>query len=1458
MKKNSFAIFLFSVIISISFFGLNTINKIVTDTNTLVPIINFSFNNDNTCSGTPITFTPNVTGDAPFTYLWEFGDGETSTEANPMHEYNSLGCGVQNFNIKLTVTDVNSLYSEITKTISVQQKPNLEFVNLNAPSGSSASFEKCGDNNSDLQYSINVGNNSTSSSCITSYNIDWGDGSASETNVTFPKMHTYNQLGAYNMTVTGIGSGGCNNSITYVIKNSNNPIGALIAPGNTTNLCTPVDPMDFAIGSWASNPSDTNYLVNYGDGSTVSYTQTQLEGSPYYNATNPPASQDYPIPHTFTRFNCPGRSTVSLTISTSCGSTYLTAGPIIILDVPIVSFSVSNIVCANTSVYFNNSTIAGYTNDCSTFNVYTWDFGDGSAPSRSVNPSHVFRTPGTYTVTLDAETPCGIGSTFTRTVCVEPILEPNFTFGNACISSPFQITNTTDASLGCGTETYTWRMINYTEAYCGEEPEFWNFTGGTGQNSREPIINFSTPGIYTLRLTTRNSCGINRSISKRIDVKKKPETELDPISDFCASATINPVGRVLSNCSPASEITYSWSFPGGTPSSSTSLNPGSIDYSTSGSYTATFSVTNSCGTTTLSRNFTVDLVLSPIIDPKTQEICSEDTFSIRPFSNSTDNVPSGTTYTWGTPTVSPAGAVGGTSAQNSPRTSISQRLTNTTGAAATATYTVSPIAGTCPGPDFTITITVYPTISVTPNVNISSCFESDDGSIDITISGGIPFVSGVPYSIIWTGPNGFTSTDEDISNLENGRYFLEIIGDDNGFCPYRNSYFVGEPGEFRFTGRNFRDITCFGANDGLINLNISGGNQPYTYIWTKDGSPFAFTGEDPRNLEFGDYTVTVTDANNCDPNPLTDSFTIIEPPLLEVDLVRTPDIIMCYGDFTGEIEVAAIGGRPFGGSNYRWSWTGPNGYRSSVQNPTGIESGTYNLTITDSSGCTENLSVFVDQNPQIVLDYDVKHLTCYNDDTGSITVNGISGGILPYEPLVWSNLGVGMIQDNLSARTYTITVTDAIGCVRIFPITVDNAPIFDINPDVKQISCYGANDASIKLNLIGGESPVTIVWNDRANAGDERNNIPEGIYSVTITDATGCVINPPPIAIREPQELSLIGYPTDALDCDDVNSGTIELEVTGGTTPLSISWSNGDTTEDLFNIPPDKYTVTITDANGCVETETFEVKRFEALEAPFEVITDRDCDTREVEQTFIAKVRGGVPPYALEWSNVNSPFVTISGINNEIMKTNENGLVILTVTDGLGCVKDFSLQVEKPVLDDARFSTSSFGNTTYGIYSIKDPILFTNEALGSIKSIMWDFGDGNFSGEESPTHSYTSPGTYTIEQTVTYKLDCVYTKIITLVVEKGYSLIMPNAFTPNNDALNNFFAPEFIGLSKMKLDVYNTWGSIIYSEVGDDIEGWNGEINDSEGENGNYYYRFSAQTFYGDTITTEGSLVLIK
>lgn len=242
-----------------------------------------------------------------------------------------------------------------------------------------------------------------------------------------------------------------------------------------------------------------------------------------------------------------------------------------------------------------------------------------------------------------------------------------------------------------------------------------------------------------------------------------------------------------------------------------------------------------------------------------------------------------------------------------------------------------------------------------------------------------------------------------------------------------------------------------------------------------------------------------------------------------------------------------------------------------------------------------------------------------------------------------------------------------------------------------------------------------------------------------------------------------------------------------------------------------------------------------------------------MKQTFVDHVKGGVPPYTFSWSDG-----VVSGDNNQYMNTNNNGLVVFTVKDSFGCEAEFPITVNTPVLGIANFSYDSYGHDVYNLYSIFDPILFTNLATGDFTKIAWDFGDGSFSDEENPSHVYTRVGTYTVKQTVTYPFGCQYVFTSTIKIEKGYTVEVPTAFTPNNDKINDTFAPVFLGLVEVTLYIYDTWGSLIYTETAETIKGWDGKIKDLDAENGNYYFKMIGKTFYNHTITQEGALTLIK
>ena len=238
---------------------------------------------------------------------------------------------------------------------------------------------------------------------------------------------------------------------------------------------------------------------------------------------------------------------------------------------------------------------------------------------------------------------------------------------------------------------------------------------------------------------------------------------------------------------------------------------------------------------------------------------------------------------------------------------------------------------------------------------------------------------------------------------------------------------------------------------------------------------------------------------------------------------------------------------------------------------------------------------------------------------------------------------------------------------------------------------------------------------------------------------------------------------------------------------------------------------------------------------------------------FTADVIGGVPGYQYNWSSG-----VISGVDGEVMTTSQNGTIVLNVIDQAGCEINYSFNVDLPQIGDIDFDFTSDAFVTFGFYSISNPIQFINMSDSDFNEIIWDFGDGTFSDQESPFHTYYTPGLYTVTQTIIFDFGCSYSYSQSILIEDGYRLIFPSAFSPNGDNVNDFFAPKYSGLLGMEFKVYDTWGSLIYSESGDNISGWNGAINNVPAENGNYYFTFEARTYFGKIVTKDGPFTLIR
>ena len=1040
---------------------------------------------------------------------------------------------------------------------------------------------------------------------------------------------------------------------------------------------------------------------------------------------------------------------------------------------------------------------------------------------------------GVYTINVVADPTVTIDPIGPLEYCQDAIADPLTAIPNGGVGDVY---------------TYEWYRVGSPDVLVGTDQTYTPLTGDVGVFS-----------YYVVITQTASGCS-NVSIPVEVTITLGPSITTQPVGDAVCIDGVTPPLTVAYQDGTGTP-TYEWFRVENPDDVSVGTDPTfepPTDQAGVFSYYVVISFPGNGGCSDITSN-TVDITVyqTPILSDFTTTICSGDTFSIDPDETNGDTVPIGTTYTWSAPIIDPVGAIFGAAGETTPQNNISQTLSNPiSGVIATATYTVIPNSEICPGDPFTIVVTVNPQINVEAIVTNSACFEFDNAQIEITITGGVPFTTGDPFIISWLKDGVDYSNDEDIENLEPGTYTL-IITDSEG-CEFTDTYIITQPEELLLGSLDvFEDITCFGFDDGQIAVTIIGGTLDYIYEWEKDGDGLVYSNdEDLTNLPPGVYVLTVTDENGC--VLVLDPLEIIEPELLTITLIEKVDID-CYGFNTGSIDIEANGGRP----GYTYSWTGPGGFTSPDPDIFDLFPGTYTLVVTDTSGCTETLTEVIVQNDEITATINVTDVTCYGYNNGIIEIESIVGGVPfttgePYD-ILWSNLGSGLVQENLSPGIYTITITDALGCQRQYEIEVLEAPIFTLDPDVDQISCSGEDDGRIAINIVGGVAPFTVFWLDDPSAGIVRNNLPAGIYNVTVTDSSPigpCVIEQE-FVILPVAPLEISATVTDAFDCDDPNSGSINLSITGGTvsssSSYSITWSNGATTEDLINIGPGVYFVTVVDDNNCQITGQWEVNRFDPLDVTVTTESVADCDTRELYQVFTASTTGGIPDYTYLWSSGE-----VSGVNGEIMTATQNGTVTLTVTDSIGCVDNYSFNVDLPEIGEVNFDQTSVGFINFGFYSILEPIQFINLTGGDYQVIIWDFGDGNFSNQENPTHTYTTPGTYTVTLTVTYPFGCTYTYSSDIIIEKGYKLIFPNAFTPNQDNLNDYFRPEYSGLNNLELRIFDTWGSQIYFESGDNISGWNGILKNKLAENGNYYYTFKAKTSYGEIIIQDGSFTLIR
>ncbi|MCW5906396.1 MAG: gliding motility-associated C-terminal domain-containing protein [Chitinophagales bacterium] len=788
-----------------------------------------------------------------------------------------------------------------------------------------------------------------------------------------------------------------------------------------------------------------------------------------------------------------------------------------------------------------------------------------------------------------------------------------------------------------------------------------------------------------------------------------------------------------------------------------------------------------------------------------------------------------------------------------------------------------------------------PIVSSTTHVDVT-CHGAYNGSIDLTVSGGV-----APYTFFWSTFQPW----EDISGLGGGTYYVSIT-DANGCVKY-DSAVVYEPAPLILTTTS-SNISCFNANNGSIDLTVTGGTQPYTYAWNHGP-----TVEDPTNLPGGTYSVIVTDANGC---TATTSVFIVNPSAISVNfIVQSP---LCFGDLNGSINLIPTGGTP----GYTFAWNnGP-----TTEDITGVPAGVYTVTVTDANGCTASDSTTIVEPAPLLTSGVIQNVTCAGDCDGYVVITAY-GGTLPYNYL-WSNGPSTKDIYSVCGGNYYVSVTDGNGCqVASLYIVKEPTPL-TVSLTGTNILCYGASTGTVAAIPGGGTLPYEYLWDDFTN-DSIRFGLTAGRYGLLLSDSNGCKVIDS-IWLTQPTEITINGNVTD-VQCFNGTNGAIDINVTGGTPGYTYAWSSGSTNEDLANIPKGNYTVGVSDVNGCLKSRTFTVTQ--PMEISLQMLTVQPSCFGSKNGSVSVVATQGVGPYTYNW-NTTPPQTTATAIKLFA------GTYEVTVTDASNCTVSASALLTQPseieISTDATASkcfNTPTGQVVISVVGGDPPYIYELNGIAQASDTFKGLSASNYvvvvtdvnGCEASTTFTIASPSQISVDLSVSQQViltgmqttliaaanssqpivnyiwspdslvsfvdcsdpancatpyavpktttmytvwvmnsdSCFASDTVTVIVKNEISAFIPTVFTPNGDGLNDYFNFDILGAENVEVSVFDRWGQRVYYNASQpngifNGNGWDGNLNGKYAPDDTYVYQFTIKYFDGTVKEVTGTISVMR
>lgn len=1060
----------------------------------------------------------------------------------------------------------------------------------------------------------------------------------------------------------------------------------------------------------------------------------------------------------------------------------------------------------------------------------------------------------------------------------------DFTWGGT-----FQMAPTADFTVntpsGCNSLTTT-----FTNTTVGASTYDWDFGNGSTSTAQNPTAqNYPAPGTYFVTLEAISGAGCSNSFSGSIEVFDDPTLTFTETDESCAGACD---GQLVANTSGTGPFNYIWTGLPGTTNTQSSLCANTYNVSVtdqSNGCTATEIATVASGGASL------DATITPIgpycpadASVNLTAVDAGGTWSGTGITNAAlgtfDPAVAGI-GTW-TITYTIAGACGDTQTEDIIVTNVVDATVTSAGpfclGNGLVNLTAATVGGTWSGNGIidVNTGTFDPSVAGIGAWNITytiagPCGSSDSETIvvspntDATITPVGPFCnSESATNLVGLTPGG-TWSGTGITDPALGTFNPAIAGIGTWTITYTIPGSCGDiqttdiqVGEITFT-QAVTDATCFGTASGAIEILNQTGSAAHQFS-INNGTSFQAANLF-QNVPAGDHLLVVEDANGCQSTPAL--VTIGEP--LEIVLVTNLDQESNCGNADGIATVVAIGGTV--AVDYQYSWNSPAPQLTNAA--TGLLPGTVTVIVTDDNSCTETADVVVTSTAGFTASINASiDATCFDlcDGEATAIADILATGPVSY---AWSGPGVQTTATatGLCAGDYTVTIMDAVGCMATATATIlePTEVLVGINPTDVTV-CIGGS-STLNTAVSGGTSPYSnYTWTatplDPILVTTDQNPTVfpsvETTYSVVAEDANGCVSNQVDVTIDLSSPLTLdVSRPiaTDTTICSG-DSVTLNLQTTGGNGVYSYFLQPGLNPISLpLMVQPiltNTYDFMVSD--GCSTPPANATATITVIPV---AIVDFEAPEPDGCAPFIALFNDLTTPEPINWE---WDFGDPDSGNNTSNDQNPSHLysepgnydVSLSVTSTEGCVSEIAYS---GLIETFSTPTASFETDTNQANVLNATFNFTDFSSGDVSTWDWDFGDGNFSTEQNPTHTYLDTGRIFVTLTVFSTHGCSSSAIDRIYVSPILTFYVPNAFTPDRDQLNDGFRAygEGYDWSNYQMSVFNRWGQRMF-QTNKIEDGWQGTFKNNEIKTGVYTWQVQVADFNGRLYPFSGFVTLIR